>query len=187
MARRNPRPRTHSEVGVASRTGLVTNDREVTELCDWNGDNEKRHCDAQPPNPLALAPRHRRRIDRPDRTQHWQLRTRHAAALYEGGAGRQVVAMAAMVGHSMAVGRRWVMVKGMALAIRGKAPTMPDDDGWRFLRAGDYAGAEERRTAVVSRARNWAAPFHYVVFRGCPVRPNLGVSSPDDRCPPAQR
>ena len=60
--------------------------------------------------------------------------------------------MAAMVGHSMAVGRRWVMVKGMALAIRGKAPTMPDDDGWRFLRAGDYAGAQSAARELLKRS-----------------------------------
>ena len=60
--------------------------------------------------------------------------------------------MAAMVGHSMAVGRRWVMVKGMALAMRGKAPTMPDDDGWRFLRAGDYAGAQSAARELLKRS-----------------------------------
>ena len=52
----------------------------------------------------------------------------------------------------MAVGRRWAMVKGLVLVARGKAPTMPDDDGWRLLRAGDYAGAETAARRLLQRA-----------------------------------
>jgi len=40
------------------------------------------------------------------------------------------------------MGRRGTVVKWMAGAMRGKMPPMPDDDGWRLLRSGDFAGAE---------------------------------------------
>jgi hypothetical protein len=60
--------------------------------------------------------------------------------------------MAAMLGHPMAMGHRWLMVKGMALAMRGNLPTMPDDDGWRLLRAGDYAGAQSAATELLARS-----------------------------------
>jgi hypothetical protein len=45
-----------------------------------------------------------------------------------------------------------MMVKGMAFAMRGKAPPMPDDDGWRLLRAGDYAGAQSAARELFDRS-----------------------------------
>ena len=44
------------------------------------------------------------------------------------------------------------MVKGMSLAMRGKASPMPDDDGWRLLRAGDYAGAQSAASELLERS-----------------------------------
>ena len=50
------------------------------------------------------------------------------------------------------VGRRWEIVKATAGAMRGKTPPMPDDDGWRLLRSGDYADAEQAAAALLQRA-----------------------------------
>jgi hypothetical protein len=36
--------------------------------------------------------------------------------------------------------------------MRGKTPPMPDDDGWRLLRSGDYAGAEQAAAELLQRA-----------------------------------
>ena len=50
------------------------------------------------------------------------------------------------------MGYRWQIVKGMALAMRGKTPPVPDDSGWRLLRAGDHAGAEQAAVELLRRA-----------------------------------
>jgi hypothetical protein len=44
------------------------------------------------------------------------------------------------------------IVMAIAAGVRGKTPPMPDDDGWRLLRSGDHAGAEQAAAELLRRA-----------------------------------